>query len=205
MAFIVTGALGFLWLLFWLNLYSRPEEQKRLSSLELSYIRSDPPEPLGKIPWFPLLLFRQTWAFSLGKFMTDPIWWFYLFWLPKFLNSVHGVKTADMIPLPGNGLHRGRHRLNRRRLAVFSASQTRLVCQRSPQDNHALSALCVVPVSDSFADTQLVVGGRFGEPGGRSPSRLVRPISSPSVRILSRRAVASVVGIGGFFGALEEC
>jgi ACS family hexuronate transporter-like MFS transporter len=78
-AFVATGAIGFLWIAFWTLMYERPERHKKLTKNELEYIFSDPPEPsAGKIPWLELLKFRQTWAFVLGKFMTDPIWWFYL-------------------------------------------------------------------------------------------------------------------------------
>ncbi|HKY03632.1 MAG TPA: MFS transporter, partial [Blastocatellia bacterium] len=84
-AFILTGALGFLWLLFWLPKYRRPEEHPKLSKEELAYIQSDPPDPVGaKIPWSKLIPHRQTCAFAIGKYMTDPIWWFYLYWIPTF-------------------------------------------------------------------------------------------------------------------------
>ncbi|HYJ92635.1 MAG TPA: MFS transporter, partial [Pyrinomonadaceae bacterium] len=86
-AFIFTGLIGFLWLLFWLIFYRRPEETKGLSKRELAYIQSDPPDPTTKIPWKRLFPYRQTWAFSIGKFMTDPIWWVYLFWLPDFFSK----------------------------------------------------------------------------------------------------------------------
>src|SRR2546430_698177 len=82
--FIVTGLTGFIWLILWLAMYRRPEEHPRLSAAELKYIRSDPPESEAKVPWRRLLPFKQTWAFAIGKFMTDPIWWIYLFWLPDF-------------------------------------------------------------------------------------------------------------------------
>src|SRR5437016_13141930 len=72
-AFIITGTLGFIWLIFWLLVYRRPEEHPRLSRTELSYIQSDPAEPMTKIPWARLVPHRQTWAFAVGKFMTDPI------------------------------------------------------------------------------------------------------------------------------------
>src|SRR6266545_5962370 len=85
--FLLTGAIGFVWLLFWLALYRRPEEHPRISKEELAYIRSDPAESTSKVSWARLLPHRQTWAFAIGKFMTDPIWWFYLFWLPDFLNK----------------------------------------------------------------------------------------------------------------------
>ena len=97
-AFIVTGALGFIWLIFWWAMYRRPEEHPRLAAEELQYIQSDPEEPVtGKIPWLSLLGYRQTWAFALGKMLTDPVWWFYLFWLPKFLSNNHGIKKFALI------------------------------------------------------------------------------------------------------------
>jgi ACS family hexuronate transporter-like MFS transporter len=95
-AFIFTGAIGFLWLLFWILLYSKPEQKKGLSPAELAFIQSDPPDPQVKIPWLHLLEFRQTWAFAIGKFMTDPIWWFYLYWVPKFLNKTYGLTLLDI-------------------------------------------------------------------------------------------------------------
>jgi ACS family hexuronate transporter-like MFS transporter len=98
-AFIATGTLGFLWLFFWRKYYRKPEEHPRLGAAELAYIRSDAPESTEKIPWLSLLSYRQTWVFVLGKFLTDPVWWFYLSWLPKFLNKKHGL-TLDKIGLP---------------------------------------------------------------------------------------------------------
>jgi MFS transporter, ACS family, aldohexuronate transporter len=94
-AFIATGALGFIWLAAWLALYRQPEEHKSVSASELKYIQSDPPDPVVKVPWARLLPLRQTWAFSLGKLMTDPIWWVYLFWLPDFLHKKHGLSLKD--------------------------------------------------------------------------------------------------------------
>lgn len=99
-AFIATGAIGFIWLLFWLPLYRKPEEHPRLSKAELAYIQSDPPDPEVKIPWLSLLKYRQTWAFALGKFLTDPVWWFYLFWIPDFLKKTHGIDLKQIwLPL----------------------------------------------------------------------------------------------------------
>lgn len=94
-AFIATGAIGFLWLMAWLLLYRRPEDHGSLSKSELQYIQSDPPDRIVKIPWSRLLPHRQTWAFSIGKFLTDPIWWVYLFWLPDFLHKRHGLGLKD--------------------------------------------------------------------------------------------------------------
>src|SRR3989440_6450324 len=99
-AFIITGTLGFIWLLCWLMVYRRPEEHPKLSPAELAYIQSDPAEPTTKIPWARLIPHRQTWAFAIGKFMTDPIWWVYLFWMPKFLNTNYGLKITQIgLPL----------------------------------------------------------------------------------------------------------
>ena len=97
-AFVWTGLLSATWLVFWLMIYRPPQEHPKLSAAELEYIRHDqPPTPTVKIRWSELLTHRQTWAFALGKGMTDPIWWFYLFWLPKFLDARYGVKLADLL------------------------------------------------------------------------------------------------------------
>lgn len=99
-AFIFTGAAGFLWLIFWVWLYKKPEENPRLSKEEFELIRSDKDEETTetKTPWLSLLGYKQLWAFSIGKMLTDPVWWFYLFWLPKFLGKNYGIKGTDLIP-----------------------------------------------------------------------------------------------------------
>lgn len=97
-AFIITGLLGFIWLIFWWFMYRKPEEHPRLAQDELQHILSDREEVSNaRVPWLRLLGFRQTWAFALGKMLTDPIWWFYLFWLPKFLSNNHGIKKFALI------------------------------------------------------------------------------------------------------------
>ena len=106
-AFIVIGAIGFLWLGFWLFLYERPEKQKRLSATELEYINSEEDQAYNdsaqgkeKVKWFRLLGYRQTWAFASGKFMTDGIWWFFLFWLPAYLKAQYDVVNQGVaLPL----------------------------------------------------------------------------------------------------------
>jgi len=106
-AFIITGALGFIWLFFWFALYASPLKHKKLSKGELNYINSDdlvahvaPSEDVAvkqKISWFKLLVFRQTWAFCMGKFLTDGVWWFLLFWLPDYLNKQFGMKGEQVM------------------------------------------------------------------------------------------------------------
>src|SRR5262245_42944010 len=85
-AFLITGVLSLTWIALWLSFYRTPDQHPRVSPAELALIRSDPPESTTRVPWARLLRQRQTWAFLLAKLMTDPIWWFFLFWLPKFLN-----------------------------------------------------------------------------------------------------------------------
>ena len=98
-AFILTGLIGLVWLVFWFIFYEIPEKQKRLSEEEFKYILSDnEKEDNTSVPWLRLLRYRQTWAFFTGKFLTDPIWWFYLFWIPGWLAKVQGL-IDDAPPL----------------------------------------------------------------------------------------------------------
>jgi MFS transporter, ACS family, aldohexuronate transporter len=104
MAFILTGASGFLWLFFWFWLYDTPREQKRLSRAEYDYIHVDDEAVAkeangdkGKLAWWRLFGYRQGWAFFFGKFMTDGIWWFYLFWLPDYLEKQFGMTTRQVM------------------------------------------------------------------------------------------------------------
>jgi len=108
-AFILIGAIGFIWLLFWNFYYSIPRKQKRLSAAELAYIESDKEdEPVAaeadtkatKVSWIKLLGYKQTWAFAFGKMMTDGVWWFFLFWLPKYLDAQFSMTGKEiMLPL----------------------------------------------------------------------------------------------------------
>jgi ACS family hexuronate transporter-like MFS transporter len=109
MAFIITGAVGFLWLIFWFWLYDTPARQKRLSKAEYDYIHADDEvkptlaadavSDQAKVSWFRLFNYRQTWSFFFGKFMTDGVWWFYLFWLPDYLKKQFGM-TKHEVMLP---------------------------------------------------------------------------------------------------------
>ena len=93
-AFIITGALGFIWVIFWFIFYEVPEKHKKVSAAELAYINSDVDEQAEtkeKVSWSTLLKYRQTWLFFIGKGLTDPIWWFYLFWIPGWLSTVRGT------------------------------------------------------------------------------------------------------------------
>ena len=201
-AFLFTGVLSATWLLVWLLWYRAPERQPRLSAAELAYIRSDPPEAATKVPWSRILRHRQAWAFVAAKFMTDPIWWFFLFWLPKFLHSEYGLTLlglglplvvifvlADVGSILGGWLAGRFIRLgwsvNRARKGAM------LVC-----------ALCVVPiVFAAQADNLWLAVGLIGlaTAGHQGWSANVFTLTSD---MFPRQAVGSVVGIGGFAGAV---
>ena len=100
-AFILTGLIGFIWLVLWQMYYTSPQDSKKLSKAEYDYIHSDKEDEEAekvteKVAWVKLLSYKQTWAFALGKFLTDPIWWFYLFWLPDFLQSQYKLTLMEM-------------------------------------------------------------------------------------------------------------
>jgi ACS family hexuronate transporter-like MFS transporter len=201
-AFIATGLLGIPWLIAWLAFYRRPDETKRLSASEFAYIRSDAEEPTVKIPWLRLLPHRQTWAYVLGKFLTDPIWWFFLFWLPKFLNTRYGLSLGELGPplvviyilsdvgsICGGWLSSG---LLKRGWTVNNARKTAmLVC-----------ALSVVPIVVAASVSSLWVAvGLIGLATAAHQGWSANLFTLPS-DMFPRRAVASVVGIGGFGGAV---
>jgi len=100
-AFVLTGLIGFVWLAAWWWIYHRPEEHPKLAAEELAIIREGaaPPAPAG-LSWFTLLGYRQTWAYAVAKMLPDPVWWFYLFWLPKFLAQNFNIRgTQQIAPL----------------------------------------------------------------------------------------------------------
>jgi ACS family hexuronate transporter-like MFS transporter len=98
MAFIVTGAFSLIWLVAWIAIYRRPREVKTLTPGELAHIESDPADPAEKIGWFKLLRLRETWAYALGKFLIDPIWWLFLFWTPDFLGKTYHLDLMSFGP-----------------------------------------------------------------------------------------------------------
>jgi ACS family hexuronate transporter-like MFS transporter len=201
-AFVITGALGTIWLAFWLLLYRRPEEYARLSRAELKYIHGDKQEPIDRVKWGQLLGLRQTWAFAIGKFMLDPIWWFYLFWVPDFLQRRHGLALMKIgVPIMmiyvisdvgsvGGGwlsswiIHRGKS-------VNLARKITMLIC-----------ALSVVPIvfayrTDSMWDAVLLIG--VAAAGHQGFSANLFTLTSD---LFPAQAVGSVVGIGGMAGAI---
>lgn len=105
MAFIIIGALGFVWMGFWVFMYKKPEVHPKVNEHELAYIQQDDTSPQEqavdhsrKIPFLKVLSYKQTWAFAVGKFMTDGVWWFFLFWTPAYLKSVYNLDSMQSRP-----------------------------------------------------------------------------------------------------------
>lgn len=201
-AFVVTGAAGLIWLPIWLLVYRRPREQKRLSAAELAYIEQDAPDPAEKIGWGRLLGVRETWAYALGKFMIDPIWWMFLFWLPDFLSKRYGLdlKTfgpplvaiylmSDVGSIAGGWLSSA---MMRRGASINTARKTTML----------ICALAATPVAfAAFASNVWLAVGIIGLATAAHQGFSANLYTLPS-DVFPRAAVGSVVGIGGMIGAI---
>lgn len=201
-AFVVTGTLGLIWLLVWWMTYRRPADDPRLGVAERAWIESDPIDPPGRTSWRELIRRRHAWAFILAKFLTDPVWWLFLFWLPDFFAKTYGLNLltfgpalvvvyllADAGSIGGGWMS---SRLIERGWSVDRARKgTLLVC-----------ALCVMPLSLAiFAENLFaavaVIGLAAAAHQGWS-ANLFTLVSD----VFPRRDVATVVGMGGFAGAV---
>ncbi|MCW5923819.1 MAG: MFS transporter [Saprospiraceae bacterium] len=211
MAFILTGAVGFVWLFFWWAMYRKPETHPKVNAAELAHINSDEAEIANvqsdekPFSWFRLLRFRQTWAFVIGKLLTDPIWWFYLFWLPSFLKNEYGLtKTQLSLPLATvymlaaigsvmGGWLSG-YFIERKGMAPFYARRRTLL----------IFAFFALPVLFSQALGSLnlwlaifIIGIATAGHQGFS-ANIFTTVSD----MFPKKAVASVTGIGGMAGAI---
>lgn len=201
-AFIFTGATGLIWLLFWFLFYEKPERHRKLSQTELAYIQSDPPDTEVKITWKQLFKYRETWAFAIGKLLTDPAWWFYLYWIPSFLNKNYGI-TLDKIGVPliiiylmadvgsiGGGwlsssfIKRGWTINKGRKL-------TMLIC-----------ALIVVPIVFASSASSVWIAVALLSLATAAHQGWSANLFTIVSDMFPRKAVASVVGLGGTFGAI---
>jgi ACS family hexuronate transporter-like MFS transporter len=201
-AFIITGLLGFLWIGFWWAMYYPPEKHPHLTAAELAYIRSDPPESITPVPLSSLFEHRELWAFAIGKFMTDPVWWVYLFWIPDFLNRNHGIDLAHMGPplliiycvasvgsIGGGWLSSS---LIARGWTVNAARKTAmLVC-----------ALLVTPIMFASVTTNVWVAVALVSLAAAAHQGWSANIFTFSSDMFPRRAVGTVVGFGGMAGAI---
>lgn len=202
MAFVITGVASFVWLIAWWAMYRRPREHKRVSQQELDWIEQDPADPVVPMPWKKLIRVRETWAYALGKFFIDPIWWFFLFWLPGYLGDRYGLDLVSFGPplvaiylLSDVGSVAGgwmSSRLMRAGRSVnFARKITMLIC-----------AIAVVPVFfaqniDNLWLAVLVIGIATAAHQAFSANLYTLPSD-----IFPRAAVGSVIGIGGTVGAI---
>jgi ACS family hexuronate transporter-like MFS transporter len=201
-AFIWTGALGFVWLAFWLVMYRKPAVHPGLSEKELALIQSDPPDRAESTPWVKLFPHRETWSFAVGKFLTDGVWWFYLFWLPIYLQETFHL-TLQQIIIPTLVVYNGStvgsivggwlsSTFIKRGWSINAARKTAmLVC--------ALSVLVVLyaPYTHSMWVTVALVSVATAAHQGWSAN-----LFTTASDMFPRAAVGSVVGIGGTAGAI---
>jgi ACS family hexuronate transporter-like MFS transporter len=212
-AFIVIGAIGFLWIGLWQVFYDAPHRQKRLSKAEFDYINSDVDEQdvvttdsasEPKTSWFQLLGYRQTWAFAFGKFMTDGVWWFFLFWLPTYLKAQYGLPmTGTAIPLmvlyamtmvgsvsggwfPTYFVGKGYSAFDARRRAMFIIALCPLV------------VLLAQPLGYISYWVPVILIGIGASAHQAWSANIFTTVSD----MFPKKAVASVVGIGGFAGGM---
>jgi ACS family hexuronate transporter-like MFS transporter len=201
-AFYLTGAVGLLWLVFWLPGYHKPQDHPRLSPAELAYIQSDPADPVRRVPWLSLLSYPQTWAFVAAKFLPDAVWWFYLYWAPKFFDKNFGISLsglagplvaiyliADVGSIGGGWLSSS---LIKRGWSVNAARKTTML----------ICALCIIPVTYAPHTTHmwtavLLIGLAAAAHQGWSANAFT--LASD---MFPRSAVGSVVGLGGMSGAV---
>lgn len=201
-AFYITGIFGIVWLIAWWAIYRHPTEHSRVSAAELSWIQQDPADPVEQIGWAKLVGKRETWAYALGKFLIDPIWWFFLFWLPGYLFERYdldlktfGLPLAAIYLISDVGSVVGGWMSSR----MIKAGRTPNFARKATM---AFWALCVVPIF--FAQdignvwvAVLVIGLATAAHQAFSANLYTLPSD-----LFPRSAVGSVVGIGGTVGAL---
>jgi ACS family hexuronate transporter-like MFS transporter len=191
-----------LWLVLWLLIYRKPEEHPRVSPAELAWIQSDPGEKIAKVPWSHVLPHKETWAFAVGKFLTDPIWWFYLFWIPGYLQTTFHLNLAQartpvvlcyaisIIGSVGGGWLSS---------ALIARGVSPNVARKSTM---LLCAACVAPIfMVPFVHQLWIVVALMGlaTAGHQGWSATIFTLPSD---MFPKSAVASVTGIGGMAGGL---
>lgn len=201
-AFILTGLLGFVWLIFWIAMYRSPQDHPHFSKEELTYIRSDPTEPSVEFPWIKLFAIRQTWAFAIGKFLTDPVFSFFFFFLPKFFYTQHGV-TLDKIGPPIMVIY-----LMSDAGSIIGGWMSSFLIKkgfsvnRSRKTTMLIAALCVTPVYFASQTQHLWVAVALTGLAMAAHSAWSANLFTISSDMFPQRAVGSVVGIGSMIGAI---
>lgn len=200
--FLMTGVLSFLWLIAWLTIYDTPERHKLVNAAELKHIRSDPVEETSPVGWTEVLRHRQAWAFVLGKFLTDPVWWFYLFWLPKFLDAQFGVKLSGL-PAPLVVIY-----VIADVGSIYGGYLSSAIIRRGSSVNRGrktamLIAACLI-IPTMFAPTMPSMWGAVAlvSIAAAAHQWWSANLFTTASDMFPRRAVASIVGFGGFAGAM---
>jgi ACS family hexuronate transporter-like MFS transporter len=205
-AFLYTGALGFIWLIFWIIFYDIPAKQKRVTAEELAYINSDEPDIIkdnsNKIKWSKLLSIKQTWLFIVGKFFTDPVWYFYLFWIPSYFNTTYHLNisksaihvstiyvAASLGSIAGGYLSGW---LIRSGKLVYKARKTAML----------IFACCVVPVIFVQYTANIWVAVALVSLAAAAHQAWSANIFTTVSDMFPKKAVSSVVGIGSMAGAV---
>ncbi|MBN2424877.1 MAG: MFS transporter [Calditrichaceae bacterium] len=201
-AFIFTGAIGLLWLLLWFWLYEKPEQHKRLSKPEYDYIQSDPADPVVKIPWRTLFKYRGTWAFALGKLLTDPAWWFYLYWIPSFLFSTYGISLSDIgIPLIIIYVMADVGSIGGGWLSSFLIKKGWSI-NKGRKVTMLICAIMVLPIVFASQASNVWIAVAFLSLATAAHQGWSANLFTTVSDIFPRKAVGSVVGLGGTFGSI---
>jgi ACS family hexuronate transporter-like MFS transporter len=201
-AFIFTGAIGLLWLILWFWLYEKPEKQKRVSKKELEHIQSDPPDTEVKIPWRQLLKYRGTWAFAIGKLLTDPAWWFYLYWIPSFLNKNYGLTLSQIgIPLIIIYVMADVGSISGGWLSSFFIKQGWSI-NKGRKMAMLICALTVVPIMFASEASSVWIAVVLLSLATAAHQGWSANLFTTVSDMFPRKAVASVVGLGGMAGAI---
>lgn len=206
-AFIITGSIGFIWLILWRIFYKIPAKQPRLSKAEFAYIHSDNEEAkaeenTGSISWAKLLTYKQTWTFIAGKFLTDPIWFFFLFWLPSYFNSYFSLNLKEpslplvivyagtMIGSIGGGYLSSW--LIKKGWPVYKARKTALL----------VAAICVIPIVVTRYTTNMWLVVALISLSVAANQAWSANIFAIVPDMFPKKAISSVVGLGGMAGAI---
>lgn len=202
MSFVITGLFSLIWLVAWIAIYRRPREQPRLSAEELAWIESDPADPVRPIPWKRLIGYRETWAYALGKFLIDPIWWLFLFWTPDFLGKTYNLDLKTFGPpliviylISDLGSVAGGWSSSRLMKRGFTANAARKLTMLA-------CAILVMPIFFAqYASNVWLAVAIVGLATAAHQAFSANLYTLPS-DMFPRAAVGSVIGIGGTVGAI---
>ena len=202
MAFVAAGVAGLLWLLLWIPFYDSPEKSKRVGAAERELIASDREEvnETQKVSWLRLLRYRQTWSFIVAKFMTDPVWWFFLIWLPDYFKKTRGLDIKE------SWIHLVTIYVIVTILSIFGGwvigylNKQGWSITRARKTGMFVFALCVIPI---FLVAQLGEWGAVALIGlaGSAHQAWSANLYTTVSDMFPKKAVASVIGIGGMAGA----